>query len=87
MQMTKEVAKKLREGHYVENGIEITHKEFKKLKFRKTNSTEIERCATIIGDDSQSGPLYCGDIAEYVGKRKKGILWLCERHYDLISSR
>lgn len=36
------------------------------LTFRRTKNTEIFRCAVATGTDIQSGPFYCGRIAEFV---------------------
>lgn len=87
MQMTKEAVRKLQKGDFIPNGARLTEKDLQELKFRKTHRTEIQRCAMAIGNDSQSGLLYCGDVADYVAKTKTGILCLCEKHYKLVSSR
>ncbi len=54
------------------------------LKFKRTLENEVYRCCMQVGYDWQSGPIYCGDIAEYVSPSVEGnlryIAALCERH-------
>ncbi len=60
--------------------------------YDKVNATNIRqapeglRCVQIIGDDLQSGPLYCGETADYIADSIKypgAFLVLCKKHTKL----
>jgi len=82
MALTKKNAKDLLQRDYVPNGDEkMSRKELAALDFRKTLDCEIHQCGMMVGFDPQSGPLFCGDIAEYVAFTDHGsAVCLCEKH-------
>jgi hypothetical protein len=75
MELNKKIAKELIEGDFIPNGerVNITN-----LKFRKTKDHEIYQCCKQTSYDTQSGPIYCGDLAEYIASVGKGIAALCK---------
>lgn len=74
--LTKEMAREIRQGDYIPKGI-IGRVDANKLSFRKTTEHEIHRCCQITGNDPQSGPIYCGEIAEFIAFHNGGIVVLC----------
>jgi hypothetical protein len=83
MELTKEEAKKLLSPDFIPGGGRI---DIRKLEFRRTGEEEMWRCCRNTGFDPQSGPFFCGKIAEYVafvGEEGQGIIGavaVCERH-------
>ncbi len=77
VQMTKEDARRIRKPDFIPGGKRV---DLNTLHFRRTGSTEILRCCRQTSHDIQSGPIYCGDIAEYVAPTAGGAVALCERH-------
>ncbi len=66
---------------FVPNGRMLTKEELKIIKYRRTKNDEIYRCGAIVGDDwPQSGPIYCGRVADWISEIEDGKLCLCERH-------
>jgi len=48
---------------------------------RKLSEHEVKRCGRWVGEDAQSGPIYCGRIAEYKCIDVNGLmLFLCREH-------
>jgi hypothetical protein len=84
------MAEKL-QGDYIPNGPRISHDEWQKLVFRRAKPDEIHQCAMQVDNDMQSGPIYCGKIAEYVafpvGPDGVGIAAVCKRHPPKILIR
>ena len=77
MQMTKEDARRIKEPDFIPDGKSV---DINTLRFRRTGSTEILRCCCQTSYDIQSGPIYCGGIAEYIAPTKGGAVALCEHH-------
>jgi len=77
MELTKELAKKIRRGDIIPDGKSVS---IKTLRFRKTKEDEIYCCCYRSGYDPQSGPMYCSDISEYVAFTSDGYVGCCERH-------
>lgn len=77
MQTTKEDARGIREPDFIPGGRYV---DIDILCFRRTGSSEIFRCCRQTDSDIQSGPFYCGDIAEYVAPTEGGTVALCERY-------
>lgn len=52
------------------------------LEFERTKEDEVFQCCKPTAHDPQSGPIYCGDVAEYIAPvpEQGGVLALCERH-------
>jgi len=54
------------------------------ISFRKTTENEIHRCCAETNYDSQSGPIYCGDIADYISNSplipSDKLFAFCEKH-------
>ena len=63
----------------------VLREEFKKLKFRKTNEDEIFWCGVKIAEDSQSGPIYCGEVAEYIALTESIAACSCKKHPPKIN--
>lgn len=74
--LTKATAAKLR-GDFIPGGKMV---DINILRFRRTNDTEVFRCCRQTQNDLQSGPIFCGDIAEFIARTADGIAALCERH-------
>ena len=77
---TKTDIKNLLKRDYIPRGRAVTDEEFRKMKFRKTEEDEVYQCARQSSYDIQSGPIYCGELAEWIGKTESGVVCLCERH-------
>jgi hypothetical protein len=71
MPATKTESKELLKEDYIPGGkrIDITN-----IEFRRTEEHEVFRCCAITGNDVQSGPFYCGSIAEWVCETDDGIV-------------
>jgi hypothetical protein len=76
MSLTKEEAKRLRRD-FVPDGERV---DIRTLKFRRTGAGEVFQCCAQSGHDVQSGPIYCGDVAEYVALTERGVVGLCQGH-------
>lgn len=50
------------------------------LEFRPTNNLELFQCCQQTGNDPQSGPYYCGKVAELVAGNRNKYVGLCQRH-------
>lgn len=85
MTFDKERAKELQED-FIPNGKEVNNEEFSGLEFRKTLDNEVYQCTTQVDYDIQSGPIFCGKIAEYIAPVEDGrrVLPLCTRHANAI---
>ena len=66
MSMTKTEAKNLLKGDFIPGGSTVSLDELRQLEFRETTENEVYQCCAQTGTDIQSGPGYCGDIAEFV---------------------
>ena len=82
--LTKQLAKELR-GDFIPGGKEIDPHG---LVFRKTSEYEVYRCCAHSGYDPQSGPIWCGDIAEIVADVVEdnqiiGYVALCNKRHKL----
>jgi len=78
--MNKALARQL-QSDYIPGGRQLSEEEFKKLRFRRTLDDEIRQCGCSSSSDPQSGPIYCGNVAEWVAPTEDGILALCSRHF------
>jgi len=83
MELTKEAAKKLVRGDFIPDGDETI--DLTSLKFRRTRNDEVFQCHQQTGYDTQSGPMYCGKIAEFVSLAEKdgeiiGVVALCNHN-------
>lgn len=77
----KQLAKKVREGDYIPGGERV--RSMDDFEFRETTDDEVFRCGTSICSDPQSGPIFCGDVADYIGIHKgdpNKAVALCRRH-------
>lgn len=77
VQLTKEIAKSLQEKDFIPRGKPISRES---LSFRRTTENEVYRCCAHVGNDLQSGPMFCGKIAEFVAfteSGEKGYVGLC----------
>jgi hypothetical protein len=81
--MNKEDAKRLQED-YIPNGESV--KDVTILNFRKTLDDEIYQCGMQIDNDIQSGPIYCGGIAQYIAIEEEGIVAVCKRHAKYLDN-
>jgi len=76
--MQKQLAKDL-QGDYIPGGLPVDLIDC--TDWRRTAKDEIRRCCCTLGDDIQSGPIFCGDIADFVATSPRGCLVaLCETH-------
>ena len=76
--LTKSEAKALRHMDYIPNGKKV---DIRKLHFRETEEHEVFFCAAQTGNDIQSGPIYCGDVADWISHTQDGgVACLCNRH-------
>lgn len=73
---TKEAARRLQRD-FIPGGKSV---DISTLRFRKTDDHEIYQCCRKVSHDLQSGPIYCGDIAEYFATTTDGYTCLCQRH-------
>lgn len=85
MELTKEVAKKLLKRDFIPGGEPV---DIRTLKFRKTKEHEVYRCCAPTGHDPQSGPYYCGEVAELVAFIEKdgrivSVVGVCNRQHKL----
>ena len=76
MALSKEQAKQLQRD-FIPGGGPV---DINTLRFRHTLSDEIYQCCKKTGNDPQSGPIYCGDVAEYIARTENGLVACCERH-------
>lgn len=64
-------------------GRALRQEEIRSLQFRETAEHEIYHCGCQTGDDIQSGPYYCGAIADFVANApdgSSGVVAVCGRH-------
>jgi len=75
--LTKERAKQLQRD-FIPGGKAVN---IRTLRFRRTESDEeVHQCCRQTSYDIQSGPIYCGKIAEYIADTADGHVALCEVH-------
>lgn len=66
---------------HIPAGEALTREQVARLVFRETSEFEIYHCNMKTGDDIQSGPYYCGDVADFVAPGPGGgVVTLCRRH-------
>jgi hypothetical protein len=83
MYMTKEDAKERLARDFMPNGKRID--DISSLKFVETGPFEIYRCCCRIGSDPQSGPFYCGDVADFKAFVGDGsMVSVCQKHFERI---
>lgn len=83
--LTKEVAQKIRRGNFIPRGDYIS---VDASEFRETSDFQIHFCCKEVGNDIQSGPLYCSDIAAYICFGGDGrVVGLCDTHFKKLRSR
>lgn len=59
----------------------------RRLPFRRTREQEIRLCGTRTGTDIQSGPYFCGAVADWVAETREGTAALCDRHARRLGIR
>ena len=57
------------------------------LTFRRAAEHEVLLCGTQTGRDIQSGPFYCGAVADWVALTPDGTAAVCTRHANKIGIR
>jgi hypothetical protein len=78
MYLTKSIARSILRADFIPNG---GHVDVRTLQFRRTSETEIFRCCKRVAHDPQSGPIFCGHVAEFVARVDDSkVVALCERH-------
>lgn len=83
--MTKRQAKKLVRRDFIPGGPRV---DLKDLQWRGTHDYEILQCCFKTGYDTQSGPFYCGDIADYVSFFDDGsYVGACDLHYGRFKKK
>lgn len=75
--LTQQIAKQIRHGDYIPKGGLIPEKT---LRFELIPPTHVYRCCQQTGNDMQSGPYYCGEIATYAAAVPGGHVALCDVH-------
>jgi hypothetical protein len=76
----KKLVEKMRD--YIPGGARVA--DVKALTFRRTREDEVILCGAQTGDDLQSGPCFCGKIAEWVARTSGGVAAICDRHAKLM---
>jgi hypothetical protein len=74
---------------YIPNGEEVDEESAKNLRFRRVREDEIYQCCCQTSRDIQSGPIYCGKLADYVAETvdSEGIyavVAVCKKHYSHV---
>ena len=74
------------DGDFIPGGKEISPKG---LNYRPTTEYEIYRCCAQTENDPQSGPLFCGKLADYTSEviengKLIGYVAVCNKHYIKI---
>ncbi len=79
--MTKQEARELQRD-YLPNGGHVDRETVRKLVFRAAGPNEIYRCGMQSSYDPQSGPIFCGAVADYIAPLDKPtqVLCLCAYH-------
>ncbi len=57
------------------------------LPWRPTTELEIHHCGVRTGDDIQSGPYYCGAIADFVATVPNGLAAVCKKHHKRLMNQ
>ena len=57
------------------------------LQWRPTMELEIHHCGVQTGNDIQSGPYYCGAIADFVATVPEGTAAVCKKHHERLMQR
>lgn len=57
------------------------------LQWRSTTELEIHHCGVQTGSDIQSGPYYCGTIADFMAVVPEGVVAICKKHHKLMRIR
>jgi len=81
--LTKTAAHTLQKNlrDYIPGGKALSSDQIEQLVFRETAEFEIYHCGTRTGEDIQSGPYYCGDIADFIARTSDGgVVAICGRH-------
>jgi hypothetical protein len=78
--MTKGFAQQLQRD-FIPGGGLLSPEEVGSLVFRRTTASELFQCCVSVGEDIQSGPLYCGRIAEWVAPHRDGSVALCGQRF------
>lgn len=74
--MLKEQAKRL-QSDFIPDGKRLSREEVLKLEFRKTTADEVYQCCLSTQYDMQSGPIFCGRVAEWIAITEGGFIALC----------
>lgn len=57
------------------------------LQWRPTTELEIHHCGVQTGRDIQSGPYFCGAIADFVAEVPEGTVAVCEKHHKRLGNQ
>ena len=74
---TKSLLRKYQGNDFIPKGDPVQRDS---LDFRATGIFELFQCCHPTGSDIQSGPYYCGEIAELVVGNRREYVGLCEKH-------
>jgi hypothetical protein len=59
-----------------------------RLIFRPTsNAGDVHLCGVQTGTDIQSGPFFCGKVADWIAQTASGVVAICEGHGRRIGIR
>lgn len=82
--VSKQILQKYRNADFIPDGKIV---DTVTLQFRPTGRFELFQCCQQTGVDIQSGPHYCGRLAEYVAGDESSYVGLCDRHTYGYSAR
>ena len=84
--MNKSEAKKLTKQmrDYIPGGKPV---DVSSLVFHRTREHEVLLCGTRTGEDIQSGPYYCGAIADWMAAASGGVVAVCDKHGRRLNIR
>ena len=80
--LTKTEARTLQKNlrDYIPGGKALSRDQVEQLVFRETTEVEIYHCCRQTGDDLQSGPGFCGALADFIAPVPNGLVALCGPH-------
>jgi hypothetical protein len=79
----RDLLKKTRD--YIPGGKPVSNPQI--LQWRPTTELEIHHCGVQTGDDLQSGPYYCGALADFVAEVPEGTAAVCRKHHERLMNR
>ena len=82
--VTRQEAKQLQRD-YIPNGSRVDEETVRCLVYRALTEGEIHRCGWSDSYDPQSGPIFCGQVADWMAPVANGeTLYLCAYHRERL---